>query len=103
MGFALRAVHGRETVQQDVSVYYLSLEISQTYDGMMVAIPSPHWTIFRILSAKQLADILQELAANVDLGRYKKHPRGPKQKRTKRTAYKNGSHVSTARILAMRI
>ena len=69
----------------------------------MVAIPSQHWTLFRTLSAQQLADILKELAANVDLGRYKKHPRGPKQKRTKRTAYKNGSHVSTARILAMRI
>ena len=100
---ALRAVYGPVTVQQDVSVYYLSLEISQTYDGMMVAIPSQHWTLFRTLSAQQLADILKELAANVDLGRYKKHPRGPKQKRTKRTAYKNGSHVSTARILAMRI
>jgi len=26
------------------------LEISQTYDGMMVAIPSPHWSIFRLLT-----------------------------------------------------
>jgi hypothetical protein len=100
---ALRAVHGRETVQQDVSAYSLSLELSQTYDGMMVAIPSPHWTLFRTLSAKQLADVLKDLAENVNLRRYKKHPRGPKKKPTKRTAYKHGGHVSTAKILAMRI
>ena len=100
---ALRAVHGRETVQQDVSAYSLSLEIAQTYDGMMVAIPSPHWTLFRTLSAKQLADILKELAENVNLRRDKKQPRGPQKKPTKRTAYKNGGHVSTAKVLALRI
>jgi hypothetical protein len=100
---ALRAVHGRETVQQHVSAYALSLEIAQTYDGMLVAIPRPHWTLFRTLSAKQLADVLKELAENLNLRRYKKHPRGPKKKPTTRTAYKNGGHVSTAKILAMRI
>ncbi len=36
---ALRAVHGRETVERKISSYYLSLEISQIYDGMMVVIP----------------------------------------------------------------
>src|SRR5205814_4811177 len=34
----LRAAHGRETVERKVSGYYLSLEITQTYDGMMIAI-----------------------------------------------------------------
>jgi hypothetical protein len=41
---------------------------------MMVAIPSPHWSIFRSMNAQQLADVLQELAAHVNLRRYKKHP-----------------------------
>jgi len=100
---ALRAVHGYETVQQAISPYYLALEISQTYDGMMVAIPSPHWSIFRLLNAQQLADVLQELAAHVNLRRYKKHPRGPKKKPTERTAYKNGGHISTAKILTKKI
>jgi len=99
---ALRAVHGREQVQQDLSAYSLALEIAQTYNGMMVAIPSQHWTIFRTLNAQQLADVLTELAAHVNLRRYKKHPRSPKKKPTPRTAYKNGGHVSTAKILAMR-
>jgi len=100
---ALRAVHGREQVQQHLSAYSLALEIAQTSDGMMVAIPSPHWSIFRSMNAQQLADVLQELAANVNLRRYKKHPRGPKKKPTPRTAYKNGGHVSTAKILAKKI
>ena len=100
---ALRAIHGRETVQQDVSAYSLALEISQTSDGRMVAIPSPHWTLCRPLRAKQLADVLKALAENVHLRRDKKHPRGPKKPPTKRTAYKNGGHVSTAKVLALRI
>ena len=103
MKAALRAVHGHETVHQDISSYYLALEISQTYDGMMVAIPSPHWSIFRGMNAQQLADVLQELAAHVNLRRYKKHPRGPKKKPTQRTAYKNGGHVSTAKIMTKKI
>ena len=32
---ALRAVPGGEQVQQDISMYYLALEIAQTYDGMI--------------------------------------------------------------------
>jgi len=103
MKAALRAVHGQEKVHQDISSYYLALEISQTYDGMMVAIPSPHWSIFRSMNAQQLADVLQDLAEHVNLRRYKKHPRGPKKKPTLRTAYKNGGHVSTAKILTKKI
>ena len=100
---ALRAVHGGAQVQQDISMYYLALEIAQTYDGMMVAIPRQEWLIFRALNAKQLADVLQELATYVNLRRYQKHPRGRKKERTQRTAYNNGHHVSTAKILAKRI
>ena len=55
---ALRAVHGGTQVQQAISMYYLALEIAQTYDGMMVAIPSQYWLSFRTLNAKQLADVL---------------------------------------------
>lgn len=99
---ALRAVHGRETVEQEISGYYLSLEISQTYDGMMVAIPARHWTTFRTLTPTQLACVLKELAANINLRRYQKHPRGPKKPPPKKSKYKNGGHVSTARLLATR-
>ena len=102
MKAAVRAVHGREQVQQDISAYDRSWEISQTYDGLMVAIPRPHWTIFRTLHATPRADILQELAEHVNLRRSKQHPRSPKKKPTARAAYSSGGHVSTATILAMR-
>jgi IS4 transposase len=100
---ALRAVHGPETVLQNLSTYYMALEISQTYDGMMVAIPRPYWCIFRHMSAPQLAEILRMLAEHVNLRRYQKHPRGPKKKPTPRMAYQNGGHISTAKVLAKKL
>jgi IS4 transposase len=99
---ALRAVHGPETVEQTISGYYLALEISQTYDGMMVAIPARHWKVFRTFTPAEMARVLKGLAANVDLHRYRKHPRGPKKPPPKKTKYKNGGHVSTARLIADR-
>jgi hypothetical protein len=99
---APRSEHGRQKVNDEVSGYYLSLEIGRTYDGMMIAIPSPHWAFFRELSDKAFANILRELASSVNLSRYQKHPRGPKKKPPERTAYQNGNHVSTAKLMAQR-
>ena len=99
---ALRRVHGAQTVNDEVSAYYLSLEIERAYDGMMVSIPAVHWQVFRDMSPKEFAVFLRTVAEHVNLARYQKHPRGPKKKPVRRTAYRNGSHVSTARILAER-
>src|SRR5262245_18446157 len=99
---ALRRAHGRQQVHEAVSGYYLSLEISRTYDGMLIAIPAPHWALFRELSDKEFANAVRELAASVNLSRYQKHPRGPKKKPPERAAYQNGKHVSTAKLLAQR-
>jgi hypothetical protein len=98
---ALRAAHGDKEVQQ-LSGYYLALEIRQTYDGMMVAIPEKHWVVFASYSDAQLARVLKELALKVSLPRYRKHPRGPKQKPPRRTKYQHGEHVATAKIIAAR-
>jgi IS4 transposase len=99
---ALRSAHGRQKVHEEVSSYYLALEIGRTYDGMMIAIPAPHWALFRELSAQAFADALRELSSSVNLSKYQKHPRGPKKKPPERTAYQNGKHVSTAKLLAQR-
>jgi Transposase DDE domain len=96
---ALRAAHGAEKVQEDISGYYLNLEIRSSYDGMMVAIPEEHWRIFRTLSLSEMASVLKELASHLQLSRYQKHPRGPKKPPPKKTAYANGGHISTFRIL----
>lgn len=99
---SLRAVHGEDTVQQTVSGYYLALEIRGTYDGMMIAIPEPHWTVFRTLSVRETASMLKHIARHVELSRYRKHPRGPKKPPPKKSTYKNGGHVSTHRLLQQR-
>lgn len=99
---ALRSVHGTDTVEEHVSGYYLSLEISKTYTGMMIAIPPKHWTVFRDMTVAQLARVLKELAHYVDLSKYQKHPRGPKQLRPERIHTGRTNHVSTARVLARR-
>jgi Transposase DDE domain len=96
---ALRAVHGEATVNETVSGYYLNLEIRGTYDGMMIAIPERHWTIFRTLRIEDLVNVLKEVASHLKLSRYRKHPRGPKKPPPKRSAYANGSHVSTFKLL----
>lgn len=99
---ALRREHGGQKVNEEVSGYYLALEIRRTYDGMMVAIPAPHWAIFREMSNREFANALRELASAVHLAKYRKHPRRPKKKPPQRTAYQNGSHVSTAKLIAQR-
>jgi hypothetical protein len=98
---ALRAAHGAEAAER-LSGYYLTLELRQTYDGMMIAIPAKHWVVFRRLSDAQLARVLRELAGQVKLARYRKHSRGPKKKPPRRSRYRNGEHVATAKILAAR-
>ena len=74
---ALRRVHGVEKVEKEVSGYYLALEISGTYQGMMIAIPEAQWSIFSRLGIPQLAERMIQLAAKVRLSAFKKHPRGP--------------------------
>jgi IS4 transposase len=97
---SLRAIHGHEKVESEVSWYYLCLHVSKVYAGMMIAIPAHHWNIFRRLDEKQLATLLKELAAKIDLGRFRKHRRGPKRPQPKKISGAKTKHVSTARILA---
>src|SRR5260370_20371321 len=98
---ALRAAHGTAAVEK-LSGYYLALEIRQTYDGMMVAIPAAHWVVFGSYSDAQQARGLKELALKVSLPRYRKHPRGPKKKPPRRVKDKNGGHGATAKGNATR-
>lgn len=99
---SLRAIHGHEKVDAEVSWYYLCLHLSKVYAGMMIAIPEKHWEIFRHLSDNELAALLKELAAKIDLRRFRKHVRGPKKPQPKKLSGAKTKHVSTARILAKR-
>jgi len=99
---AMRAVWGKEFVEEELSMYYLTLEVSRVSTGMMIAIGEPAWDVFRSMNAKELADTMVELAGHADPHKYTKHKRGPKKKPPKKISGKQNHHVSTARMLAMR-
>lgn len=99
---ALRVVHGGQLIEQILSLYYVVTSVSRDYHGMMIAIVEEQWTSFRNCTAAELAVLLRQLAAHVDLARYTKHPRGPKKPPLKRTYDPEHPHVSTAKVLQLR-
>ncbi len=99
---ALRCVHGEAKIDQEFSHYYLAHEIAEVHRGMMIAVPSEEWVIFAKLSVLQMVTLLKELAANVRLRSFRKHPRGPKKPRIKRKSDPKTPHVSTAKLLMNR-
>jgi hypothetical protein len=99
---AVRAAQGKQYVEEELSTYYLALEVARVTPGMMIAVPAEDWAVFRVMDAKQFAAALVELAQHLDRHKYAKHKRGPKRPQPKKIPSKKGHHVSTARILAMR-
>ncbi len=96
---ALHAEHGEKV--EEVSDYYVALEVRQTHRGMMVALPELEWSVFAAMSAAELALTLRGLAGGIDMRRYQKAKRGPK-KPAKPKPYRNGGHVSTHKQLQNR-
>jgi hypothetical protein len=97
---AMRAAHGREFVEDQLSMYYLTLELSQVSRGMEIAIPERHWEIFARMSVTECASTLVDLAGRMDTRKYTKHKRGPKRPQPKKLSGKKIKHVSTAKLLA---
>src|SRR5262249_6852229 len=96
---ALRRVHGREKVQQDVSMYYLGEELAGVYRGLQIAIPETMGEELSMMSPSAFAKWLKGIAEHADLEKYQKQPRGPKKKQKKEKHNKHKPHVSTARLL----
>jgi hypothetical protein len=97
---ALAAAHGAACLE-NISAYYLADEIRGMMRGMMVQIPDAQWQRqFGKRSPQQMANLLVTLAKHVHLECFRKHRRGPKKARPKRTKFKRQTHVATARILA---
>jgi len=96
---AMRAVHGEEKVQNEVSGYYVALEWSLVYAGMMIALPAEGWEVFGTMSARKLAGYLRGWAAKINLLKVKKAPpRKPTRNKTEPIKDKS-PHLSTARLL----
>jgi len=96
---ALTSVHGMEQGTM-VSDFYVVDEIQGTYRGMMIAIAPEHWQCFRDLSLADLAGVLKQLAAQVNLKRFRKQPRKSKTKTPPRVKDPKHPHVSTAKLLS---
>ncbi len=99
---ALSQVHGVEIVEEQVSGYYLTDEVSGTYRGMMIALPDDEWQIFGDMSTPAFVAELVRIASYATLSKYRKHPRGPKKPSPKKIYDKKTPHVSTARLLHAR-
>lgn len=97
---ALGSVHGVEKVSAALSDFYVVDEIQGTYRGMMIAIPAEHWQGFSTLTQAELAGLLKQLAAEVNLKRFLKQPRKPKVPKTPLVKDPKHPHVSTARLLS---
>jgi hypothetical protein len=99
---ALRAEHGSQRIEEEVSTFYLADEIAGTRRGMDSAIPAKAWRVFQTAQTENMEKVLVDLAAKVDLPKFRRHPRGPKKPHPPRSFNKKHPHVSTARLLALR-
>jgi IS4 transposase len=99
---ALRGAHGAKKVTDEVSGYYIALEIRQSYDGLSVAVEEAEWEVFARATAAEMAEWLRAVAAGCDLKRYRKHKRGAKKPPPEKSAYQNGGHVSTEKLIRER-
>lgn len=99
---AIAAAWGHSFVREELSMYYLTVEVERVTDGMQIAVGPDDWAIFRTMTAEQFAETLRTVAAQMNLCKYTKSKRGPKKKPPPKISGKRNHHVSTARILAMR-
>lgn len=96
---ALRRVHGEQKIDDELSGYYLAGHLERTYEGMMIAVAEKQWEIFAQLTPARFIATLLTIARKVQLRRFRKHKRGPKNNPPKRNQYPNKNHVSTAKLL----
>ncbi len=62
--------------------------------------PPDQWMIIETWTEPAMAHWLLSLARDADLKHYRKHPRGPKKPKPRRTHFTKKKHLSTAKLLA---
>jgi len=96
---ALRAVHGEEKVEKEVSGYFIAVHWSLVYPGMMVALPPEVWEPWGRLPSGELAAYLRDWAARIDLRKIRKSPPRKPTKTPSPRINDRKVHVSTYRLL----
>ena len=99
---AWHSVHGAETMDQALSLYYVATAIAQTSHGLRRAIPEDAWRVFSRLRPAEMVAPLRAWAQQVRLKAYRNRSRGPQKPRPQRAGSPPSSHVSTARMLRER-
>ena len=99
---ALRGVHGEDTVEHEVSLYYFAMKSLRRTQGMMMAVPEPEWDIFYAMHPVDLAAILLDLAWRVPLQAFRKSSRRLRTPNPQGKKDPRKGHVSTAKLLMNR-
>ena len=98
---AIAAAHKKPELAENLSTYFIALEISESWSGFRIAINDSE---FRKLEGEQtpssIAQRLITIGKDVNLKRMLKSKRGPKKPPPKRKSGNRGNHVATSRILA---
>jgi hypothetical protein len=98
---AIAAGHEKPELAEEISTYFVALDISENWSGFRIAITDAEFrTLHGPLTAAQLARRLMSLGKQVNLKQVLKSKRGPKQPPPNRKSGNRGNHVSTFRILA---
>lgn len=95
---AINAVHGPET-SDTLSHYYVAMEISQTTEGMLIALKPSRWGCVAKLTPERFAAEMKSVAQGMNLKYYAKSTRSPKKPKPKPTHVRNKVHVSTKKLL----
>ena len=98
---AIRNCHGKREADQ-LSHYYMALEIAQAQDGMMVLLDESDFQYLADLPIEQFAAEMHDVAKCVDLQKFRKNVRGPKKPVKKKPRNKAKPHIATAKLLAER-
>ena len=99
---ALRTAHGAQYVDEQLSMDSLTVAVAQVATGMEIALGTEPWAICQRMSTAEVAATLVAIATHLDTEKDTTHQRGPKKQPPKKIRGKHHSHVSTARILALR-
>jgi hypothetical protein len=98
---AIAAWHQKPELAENLSTYFIALEISESWSGFRIAISDSE---FHKLEGKQTASSLARrlisISKDVNLKRMLKSTRGPKKPPPTRKSGNRGNHVATSRILA---
>jgi hypothetical protein len=94
----LRVEHGRE-MAAEVSNHAVVTEVARIYPGMMTAVPPRQWPEMSHRPAQEVAELLNELAAQVSVEWMLRARRGPKKPRPQRNKGDRHHHLATKKLL----